>query len=299
MGIAQAVAPIEPGPDVATRPTLRAVAPVERRLINEGALRLDEARRDLATRGYTIAHDLVPVEHIQVIRRFWLDRYSRVQGQLPRVTWSPFLGQENTMGFSSDPFQHLYRSTDFLWNDPQETLSREICVRLHALRNEMIGVDPELGLRFSPGRHGLFITTSYYPPIRGFMKVHVDGISKDLPLVHFIVPLTHRGVDYASGGMVVHDRAGKRLEVDSLLRPGSVVFYDGGLQHGVDPIIPLRPPAPAVGRLQMSGFPGLFKNVEADPRALERLSLRFILSAKWALLKRDARLLLGLGPSLR
>jgi hypothetical protein len=247
---------------------------------------LDKVRREIESDGYSIVRSLIDPAALGEIRRFWLQRYGEVKPTV-RVLWSPYLGQENVIGYSDDGFQRLFRSCDFLWNPPFEPLSREICVHLNRIRNLVVGMPPLAGEVFSSDRYGVFITTSYYPPEGGWMKVHTDGVSEGRPLIHHIVPLTHKGIDYGAGGMVVVDRKGQRVDVEAQLRPGDVVFYDGGLPHGVDPIAALGDKR--IGRLQMFAIPTLFTNVEEKQHVLEKIGFREVTTARLRRLRSKLR----------
>lgn len=250
--------------------------------IDPSPIDLDDIRARVKSDGYAIVEGVIAPDAIAAIRRYWLERYS---GPRPaeRVNWSPYLGQSNMIGFTDDSFQCLYRSCDFLWNPPSEPLSHEVCLYLNRVRNLVLGQPLLAGEVYAENRYGVFITTSYYPAGNGWMKAHSDGVTPGLPLVHFVAPLTHRGIDYASGGMVVVDRRGNRVEVDARMKPGSVVYYDGSLEHGVDRIQPLA--GSPVGRLQMFAIPTLFTNAETKQRILEKISYRALTRAKLSRLK--------------
>jgi hypothetical protein len=267
-------------------------------IVRYGAFDLERARAEVGQDGYSIVRDLIPETLIAEARAFWLETHFNRKAGLPRVTWSPHLGQENTVGYSEDKFQCMWRSCDFLWNQPLHPLTRAICVRLNGLRNLILGLDPLLGVRFSAERYGIFVTTTYYPPGAGFMDAHVDGVGGDVPLLHHIAPLTFKGIDYQEGGMQVRDRRGKTVDVDALLRPGDVVFYDGALQHGVAPIRS-QPPSHTdadrapLGRLQMFAIPTRFANIESSRSLAEEMPTGVFLRAKWRKLKNAVYLRLG------
>ena len=150
---------------------------------------------------------------------------------------------------------------------------------------------------FSPGRYGVFVTTSYYPPGEGWLKVHADGVAPDRPLLHHIVPLTIKGTDYAQGGLVMIDRRGKKVDVDGQMRLGSVLFYDGALQHGVERILP--DPDKRLGRLQMFAIPTTFTNAELNVYTVGRIPVGKFARAKWRRLKNRLLIALGFDPIIR
>ena len=264
--------------------------------VNYDAFDVETVQQQVRAHGFAIVEGLVPTERLERIREFWLGRFSQVE-KAERVTWSPYFGQANTIGYTNDKFQCLYRSCDFLWNPPYHLDTREICLRLNGLRNIALGLEPLRGIRLSSDRYGIFVTTSYYPPNEGWLEVHADGVASDVPLLHHIVPLTIKGRDYKDGGLCVIDRTGKEIDVDARMTLGSVLFYDGGLQHGVRRIIP-RADRP-LGRLQMFGIPTKFVNVELNVQALGRVATGTFVRAKWLRAKNRLFLLAGLDQLIR
>ena len=146
-------------------------------------------KKEISENGFSIVRGLLDPKTVLEIREFWLKTYA-TQNKEASVTWSPYLGQANTIGYSKDGFQCLFRSCDFLWNPAQHVLSRNVCLRLNAIRNSILELSPLKGTTFSEDRYGIFVTTSYYPAGEGFMDAHEDGVSPNVPLLHHIVPLT-------------------------------------------------------------------------------------------------------------
>jgi hypothetical protein len=257
---------------------------------------LEDVRRQIDDVGFAVVKGLIPKARIERIRSFWIDTFSKVK-PVGRVTWSPFLGQANHVGFTSDPFQHLYRACDFLWNDPFHPETRDVCLRVHALRNLVLNQDPYFGMRFTDARYGIFVTASYYPSGTGRMSVHDDGVSGRARLVHSLAPVTFRGKDYKDGGMMVINRRGQDVFVEAELEPGDVVVYDGSLKHGVMPIVPNE--NGGLGRIQVFPIPTVFGNLKDDTAAIARIPAARIAAAKWLWLKNDIRIKLGMRPAMR
>jgi hypothetical protein len=257
---------------------------------------LPEVKRQIDEVGYCIVKGLVPKSRIDRIRAFWIETFAK-QKPSGRVTWSPHLGQVNHIGFSSDKFQHLYRGCDFLWNEPLHAETREVCLRLHALRNLILDQDPYTGLRFTDARYGIFITASYYPGGEGHMQMHNDGVSQGKPLLHSLLPITFKGRDYKEGGMLVVDRKGKHVDVDGMIEPEDAVFYDGALMHSVMPVVAFE--GKNLGRVQVFPIPALMKNLEDDSSSVARIPVGRFVSAKWRTFKNQLRIKLGLNPVMR
>lgn len=255
-------------------------------------LNLELIRNEINENGYSIVRGLLEPQTINEIRDFWLDQYAKNNKQT-RVTWSPYLGQSNTIGYSKDGFQCLYRSCDFLWNEPLHALTRNVCLRLNAIRNCVLDLPVLKGTIFSEDRYGIFVTTSYYPPGDGFMDAHDDGVSPNIPLVHHIVPLTFKGRDYDTGGMYLINKQGVKVDVDATMNPGDVIFYNGALLHGVEQI------RGKLGRMQMFAIPAPFKNRELNESVVREIPLPLYALSKWHSLKNTVAVRLGRKPTLR
>ena len=260
------------------------------------AFDLEAVKARIQADGYAIVKDLIPRDTLQAIRAFWVTRFQH-PGALQRVTWGPYLGQPNMIGFTNDAFQCLYRSCDFLWNEPYDRATRELGIRLNGLRNLIQGFELFRGLTFSSDRYGVFVTTSYYPPGEGRLGFHTDGVLSDTPLVHHIVPLTIKGEDYQDGGLVLVDRAGRTIDVDGAMPCGSALFYNAALKHGVHPIVPF--PGRSLGRMQLFAIPTTFTNIEQNRYALERIPVKNFLQAKALKLKNKALVALGFSQIIR
>lgn len=270
----------------------------EDRFVNYAAFNLDEVKQRIQTEGYAIVHELIPPATLEAVRDFWLRRFKEIEhAKADRVTWSPYLGQPNTVGFTDDKFQCMFRSCDFLWNPPYDQPAREVGLRINALRNLIVGFDVFRGTTFSSDRYGVFITTSYYPPHKGWLGAHSDGVASNIPLVHHIVPLTIKGRDYAEGGLTLVDRQGKAVDADGQMRLGSVLFYDGSLKHGVEKIVPS--PDKSLGRMQMFAIPTTFSNVELNVLAVGRIATSTFMRAKWMRVKNRLITSLGLSQIIR
>ena len=257
---------------------------------------LEEAREQVEEVGFAIVKKLVPESRIHRMRSFWIDTFTHDRPS-NRVTWTPYMGQTNNIGFTSDSFQHLYRAVDFLWNEPLHAETRQVCLRVHALRNLILGEDPYFGIRFTDARSGIFVTASYYPGGAGHMAMHSDGVSNNKPLLHSLVPITFKGRDYKEGGMLVVDRKGQKVDVDGRVGTGGAIFYDGSLDHAVMPVVAFE--GETLGRIQAFPIPTVFTNVETNRFVIARIPVSKFMDAKWLYLKDRIRILLGMKPVIR
>jgi len=258
---------------------------------SSGLARIDAraVRAAIESIGYGIVDGAVAAEDIAAMRDFWLAEFARPQPPAPMV-WGPYFGEPNGVVFDRSPTHCLYRSFDYLWNPPYHAPTRAVALALNRVRNAIVGNEERHGELMNADRYGVYVTTSYYPPGEGWMWEHGDRMG-DLEHWHFIVPLTFRGPDFTGGGLTLVDRTGNRVDVDARMRPGSVVFYDGRLPHGVSRISCDR--NPPVGRLQMFAIPVVFEPPETADRLIRSIPLARYARARLSVLKRRLKRLAG------
>jgi hypothetical protein len=240
--------------------------------------------------GYAVVPDVVDRAVLDRLRGFWLAEYAKPCPAAPMV-WGPYLGEPGGILFDDGPTHCLYRSFDYLWNPPTDPLTREVALALNRARNRIVEEDERYGELMEPERYGIYVTTSYYPCGSGWMHMHPDE-ARGRRHWHFILPLTYRGVHYAAGGLALVDRQGARVDIEERVSPGSVIFYDGALSHGVDRIEGadgLR-----TGRLQLFAIPTFFELPSQNRRHVADIPAATFLRArlsrlKWRLLKGTKR----------
>jgi hypothetical protein len=240
-----------------------------------------DTRARLFADGYAVVDGVVSAEHLNAIRDFWLAEFDRPLAPAPLV-WGPYLGEPNGICFDKSPTHCLYRSYDYLWNEPYHPLTREIALALSHARNRIAEADGRQGEEYTPDRYGIYITTSYYPAGSGWLAAHEDATDPRRHW-HYIVPMTFRGTDFGGGGLYLTDRHGTRVDVEDRVKPGSVLFFDGRLNHGVDTIEAL--PGKTTGRLQLFAIPVLFEDPALNGRALQRIPVSAFVRAKLSGLK--------------
>ena len=244
-------------------------------------------KENVSDKGYVVIEDAIDPSTFESIRTFWLDYYKKPSNTLSAVTWTPFIGEMNKTSYSSDEFQTLYRSYDFLWNQAFHVDTRNLCVELQRLKNRALNEPEDNGFRFSPDRYGMYVSTSYYPPGIGRLGMHRDSNLNKEVLIHFIVPLTFKDIDYADGGLVIETKNGKRIDVDAQMKPGSVLYYDAGLNHGVDQIVPKF--GQSVGRLQTFGITTNFEQPWKSDDLFGRVSMHRMLNFKLLKIKKKLK----------
>lgn len=77
----------------------------------------------------------------------------------------------------------------------------------------------------------------FYPSGMGYLNRHQDPVGTHQLTVP-TMGLTQKGVDFKVGGAYLEDADGTRHDLDELVGPGDVVYFDARLKHGVDLIDP-------------------------------------------------------------
>jgi hypothetical protein len=190
---------------------------------------------DVGRDGFALYSGAVRVDALEQMKEFWVGYFGTSRPSRRAVRSNLRLGDENFNSYSDDALWCLFRDFDFLWNRPTHALTRDLAVEIHRVRNRSQGFDDEKGLAYSSDRYGMYVSTSFYPVDSGRLRGHEDG-HQGTPILQYMVPFTHKGIDYDDGGLFVHDAQGKKVDIDAVMKPGDVVFFDGRIKHGVDTI---------------------------------------------------------------
>ncbi len=248
----------------------------------------EQVAADIAEHGYAVYPNAVQPEVMEELRQFWFPYF---QNDFPKkhvVRGDLLMGSENFNSYTDSSFWCLYRDFEFLWNSTKHALTRDVTVAIHQFRNQIQNFDPDYGLKFSPDCYGVYISTSHYPPARGHLQTHTDG-HKDVPILHYMLPISIQGQDYQSGGMIVIDKSGKAIDVDAQVELGSLVFFDGRMQHGVTPITPLA--GKTLGRVATFAIPTFFVPQRDIPDVIRRS--KYAIERGLSITKRGLSLLQG------
>ena len=244
-------------------------------------LEVARIREEIHRSGFSIVDGLIDEGDISAIRDYWLDEFQRDVAHTPLI-WGPYLGEPNRKIFDRRETHCLFRAFDFLWNEPFDSLSRQVALDLNRIRNTIVGCDERDGEFFDPKRYGIYVTTSYYPSGSGWLHRHQDEMD-DRDHWHFVLPLTFRGSEYTSGGLRLIDRDGHSVDVEAMVSPGSVIFYDGKIPHWVEMIEDES--ECGLGRLQLFAIPVRFEMPAENNRIGADLPLRNVLRSKVSQLK--------------
>ncbi|MFK7825059.1 MAG: hypothetical protein AB8G05_12965 [Oligoflexales bacterium] len=183
--------------------------------------------------GYFIGTSVINPDDILKIKNFWI-KFFRNKGNSYVVRGNLVLGEKNFTGFeNTDYYGCLHRHFDFLWNYPTHSLTRDLAVELHKYKNLVLGKPSDEGLIYNSANFGVYISTSYYPPEIGRLNIHRDACPPGESIIHFMIPITFKGIDYQEGGLVCIRDDGQEIDLDSQMKPGSILFFNARLRHAV------------------------------------------------------------------
>jgi len=208
-----------------------------------------DAITTLDKQGYVILHNVVDLDIVEKMRKFWLAPKKK------RFSSSISLGEPN---YSHKFFGKYTRHFEFYWNKPSDPLTYQTSLLLHYLRNTLLGNHPLYGLTFEPSKVGTYLAITHYSSGSGEMAVHVDP-NYFLP-THYVLPLTFKGDDYQEGGLFAK-KGKEEIDIESQLRPGSILLFKGSMPHGVKKVTG-EGTKTNDGRLQMFSIPTIFDGRE-------------------------------------
>lgn len=109
---------------------------------------------------------------------------------------------------------------------------------LFQFKNALSNNDPNKYLGTS-GEDGIVtrLAFQFYPSGMGYLNLHQDPVGSHQLTVP-TMSLTQKGVDFQSGGAYIDDAGGNRHNLDDIMGPGDVVYFDARLKHGVELIDP-------------------------------------------------------------
>lgn len=204
--------------------------------ITDALLRQEpEVRAGLAQRGFAIAREVISAAAIEGMRDRWVSHIRTTRARRRFVRGNLVLGEPNFLSYSKIAEWCMYRHFDFPWNSATDDETTRVCDEIHRFRNRLQGFAPDFGTTYNARNYGTYVSTSLYPPGDGMLEMHVDGHG-DVPILHFMMPLTFKGEHYRKGGLMIVDTAGVTHDVDADCRPGDLIFFDGRCRHGVEVI---------------------------------------------------------------
>lgn len=196
-----------------------------------------EVMEEVNSKGYLVCHDVIDNDVYVELQEYWINQFQkkREKYQNYKRSFLLSLGDENFWAKTNEK-NHDFRikRSEFLWNDMHH-LTRAILSELHQFKNLCQNKNSYEGLLYNEQNNVCYLSLNHYPPGEGCLSEHVD--SPKGSVFWLIFNLTIKGKHYEKGGLYLIDKDGKKIDIDKMYRERSVVFFDGGLAHGVDKIV--------------------------------------------------------------
>jgi hypothetical protein len=194
--------------------------------------------QEIKDKGYLLCHNVINKDVFLELQNYWISKFDERKKEtydLYRRSFLLRLGDENFWAHTKkENNDYRIKRTEFLWNE-MHGLTRSTLCELHRFKNLCLNKNSEDGLNYNDNDNVCFLSMNYYPHDKGFLSEHKD--IKEGSIFWMVFNLTIKGKHYEKGGLYIIDREGRRVELDDNYKEGSVLFFDGGLSHGVDRII--------------------------------------------------------------
>ncbi len=232
--------------------------------------------KDVKKKNFVIYKNVINKKDIRKIKNFWIDFFSNESRFKSKDIYSDTksLGDDNYNSYRREKKVVMFRRSEFPWNKTIHKPTQEIIFELNKIRNLALGLHENHGLLYSSDLEVLFSQINNYPENDGKMSSHKDTKKNEL-LLNCMFNITFKDIDYEEGGLYIIIK-NKKIDIDSLMTPCSVIFYNGNLIHGVDKISSKK----GIGRiagypmkqffLSKSRFPNYIKKIIKVDNAVKR-----------------------------
>jgi hypothetical protein len=217
------------------------------------AFGIDTARieREVATTGLSIVPPTSDLRALcETARVDYLAAFGKAAVQPPKRAFRPAdlsagpwrkftIGSKNGVG---EAYAQLLQTTYFDPLGPAHPSLNRLFAVIIALRNELMRVAPDFGNDGARDGYWNACRVHHYPRGGGFMMNHCDTYFpvklEDLPFYQVMAPLSVKGRDFSEGGGTLTTRQGECLNTDTIAGFGSLIVFDGRIQHGVEDVDP-------------------------------------------------------------
>jgi len=238
---------------------------------------VEELQSKLISDGFFILKDLIPHKTVNNLKIFWEKEFKEQLKNRPdtrAVRGNLHFGEKDFDSYSDNAEWNIFRNFSFYWNESkarEHKITKEIAAEVNCLRNLIEGEDVSRGITYDESGYGVYLSVSHYPPSTGFLKYHSDGHPVKGYLLQYMININHKNLDYSDGGLYVK-KDGEVIDVDAMIEPGSVLFFDGSIEHGVEPVTSKN----EIGRLAFFAIPTFFVRNSDVPdfvRKIEKIYL--------------------------
>lgn len=208
----------------------------------------------IKSKGYILCENVISEKDFKNIQSFWIS-YFKSKNNFDRVSsniwgYAQSRGIRNYYSTKNDKQSFVRRYKDFLWNRPLHNKTRDISNEINKFRNKALGIDELDGFLIDDKKDINFNQVNCYP-IDGWMFKHSDTKKRGI-LLSCMFPITLKSQHYDQGGLILHHK-NKAIDIDKLMKPRSVLFYNGNLKHEVKKIKSFKNNTCYPGRI--AGYP--------------------------------------------
>ena len=196
----------------------------------------DDLIAEIKNNGFAVCHDCFDKNILNKIQKFWIEYFSQTKNFKSSNVhgYSQMIGQENLSSFKRDKKVFLYRHRDYFWNKPLSEITRELSKEIGKYVNKVNDLAIDDGFTFNEKKEAVFNQINCYPD-NGYMYKHKDTKAEEI-IINSSFPITFKNEHYFEGGLYI-EKNEKLFDIDSLLKPTSIVFYNGNLFHEIKKII--------------------------------------------------------------
>jgi len=197
----------------------------------------EQVLKEIQNSGFITIDNCINLNSLSEMQNFWIDHFSeknkKAFSSSNIYSYWQTLGDLNYSSSRNDKSVYLLRNRQYLWNKPINELTTLFSNQLNEYRNLMLGLPKEFGFMFSESEEANFTQVNCYPD-GGHLLEHRDSNRQEV-LIDCFFNLTFKGTHFEEGGLYIKIND-KKIYLDDLAKPGSVIFFNGNLLHGVDEI---------------------------------------------------------------
>lgn len=240
--------------------------------INLENCNIQKIKDEIKSNGYSVVDNIINIDNFNIIKSYWYSFFKKQLNEKPKlkpVKGNFHLGEKNFSSYVKDKQWEIFRRFEFYWNRSEFSeveLTKKISIELHKFKNILMDKDSNWGLSYtSVAEEGTYLSISHYPPKSGFMSFHQDNVDYG-KIFQFMVNLTNKDIEYTKGGLhLIVDN--KQIDVDTKMKPGSVLFFDGAIKHGVIPVQSNK----SIGRIAFFSIPCSFVTDSDVPQFIRQV----------------------------
>jgi hypothetical protein len=213
-------------------------------------LDIDEIRKQVFEHGFSIVRPPGFEELCYRARQDYLDALQAVKIQPPkkpfhysdlaRAPWRKLAIGSRTG--ASEAYPQFLQTIYFDCDKSSYVHLNELFKSVIELRNRLMNVSSSFGEDPVGDQFWNACRVHHYPAGGSFMVMHRDTYFParmgEYAFYQLLVPLSKKGEHFTSGGGVMVDKSGNKIDTDELVGMSGILVFDGRTQHGVEDVDP-------------------------------------------------------------